>query len=76
MEGEIPFAKRVPENTLETWRKHGIVPRGAIREIMELMHRSHMGVDHIDKKRRELGMDKARERILMDMASRREMDAA
>jgi carbon-monoxide dehydrogenase catalytic subunit len=45
VEGEIPFAKRVPEKTLELWRKMGIVPRGAMREIMELMHRSHMGVD-------------------------------
>jgi carbon-monoxide dehydrogenase catalytic subunit len=45
VEGEIPFANRVPPNTLETWRKHGIVPRGAMREIMELMHRTHMGVD-------------------------------
>jgi carbon-monoxide dehydrogenase catalytic subunit len=45
VEGEIPFAKRVPPKTLETWRKAGIVPRGAMREIMELMHRTHMGVD-------------------------------
>ena len=45
VDGEIPFAQRVPEKTLETWRKQGIVPRGAMREIMELMHRSHMGVD-------------------------------
>ena len=45
VEGEIPFAKRVPEKTLETWRKEGIVPRGAMREIMEMMHRTHMGVD-------------------------------
>ena len=45
IEGEIPFAKRVPEKTLETWRKHDIVPRGAMREIMELMHRTAMGVD-------------------------------
>ncbi len=45
VEGEIPFAKRVPPKTLETWRKQGIVPRGAMREIMEIMHRSHMGVD-------------------------------
>ena len=45
VEGEIPFAKRVPPKTLETWRKHGIVPRGAMREIMELMNRTHMGVD-------------------------------
>ncbi|MEJ2038902.1 MAG: anaerobic carbon-monoxide dehydrogenase catalytic subunit [Desulfosarcinaceae bacterium] len=45
VEGEIPFAKRVPPKTLETWRKHGVVPRGSMREIMELMHRTHMGVD-------------------------------
>ncbi|MBW2099284.1 MAG: carbon monoxide dehydrogenase, partial [Deltaproteobacteria bacterium] len=45
VEGEIPFTKRVPEKTLETWRKNGIVPRGAMREIMEIMHRTHMGVD-------------------------------
>lgn len=45
VEGEIPFAKRVPAKTLETWRKAGVVPRGAMREIMELMHRTHMGVD-------------------------------
>lgn len=45
VEGEIPFARRVPEKTLETWRKYGVVPRGAMREIMELMHRTHMGVD-------------------------------
>jgi len=45
VEGEIPFAKRVPEKTLETWRKQGVVPRGAMREIMELMHRTHIGVD-------------------------------
>jgi len=45
VDGEIPFAKRVPEKTLETWRRLGIVPRGAMREIMELMHRTHMGID-------------------------------
>ncbi len=45
VDGEIPFTKRVPEKTLETWRKHGIVPRGAMREIMEMMHRTAMGVD-------------------------------
>ncbi|MFH1351761.1 MAG: anaerobic carbon-monoxide dehydrogenase catalytic subunit [Pseudomonadota bacterium] len=45
VEGEIPFVSRVPAKTLETWRKHGVVPRGAMREIMEMMHRTHMGVD-------------------------------
>lgn len=43
--GEIPFAKRVPDKTLETWRKLDIVPRGAMREVMELMSRTHMGCD-------------------------------
>ena len=45
VDGEIPFAKRVPAETLAVWRKLGIVPRGAMREIMELMHRTHIGVD-------------------------------
>ncbi len=45
VDGEMPMVKRVPEKTLETWRKEGIVPRGAMREIMEMMHRSAMGVD-------------------------------
>jgi len=45
VEGEIPFVSRVPPKTLETWRKLNIVPRGSMREIMEMMHRTHMGVD-------------------------------
>jgi len=45
VEGEIPFVSRVPPKTLEKWRELGIVPRGAMREIMEIMHRTHMGVD-------------------------------
>ncbi|MCP4626341.1 MAG: anaerobic carbon-monoxide dehydrogenase catalytic subunit [bacterium] len=45
VDGEIPFTKRVPAKTLETWRKEGIVPRGAMREIMDMMHRTAMGVD-------------------------------
>lgn len=32
-------------------------------------------IEHIDKKRKNLGLDKARERILYDMAMRREMEA-
>jgi carbon-monoxide dehydrogenase catalytic subunit len=45
VEGEIPLVKRVPAKTLETWRREGIVPRGAMREIMEMMHRTAIGVD-------------------------------
>jgi carbon-monoxide dehydrogenase catalytic subunit len=33
-------------------------------------------IAHIDKKRKQLGIDRARERVLMDMSDRREMDAA
>ena len=33
-------------------------------------------IAHIDKKRQELGIDKARERVLMDMADRRDIEAA
>jgi carbon-monoxide dehydrogenase catalytic subunit len=32
-------------------------------------------IAHIDKKRAALGIDKARERVLMDMAMRRELEA-
>jgi carbon-monoxide dehydrogenase catalytic subunit len=35
---------------------------------------AHMMIAHIDKKRKELGIDKARERVLYDMAMRRELD--
>ena len=32
-------------------------------------------IDHIDKKRKLLGLDKARERVLFDMEMRRSMEA-
>ncbi len=44
-EGEIPFIKRVPQKTLEAWRKLDIVPRGAMLEVMELLQRTHAGMD-------------------------------
>jgi len=37
---------------------------------------ARMMIEHIDKKRRALGIDKTRERVLFDMASRRELEAA
>jgi carbon-monoxide dehydrogenase catalytic subunit len=33
-------------------------------------------IQHIDKKRKDLGIDKARERVLMDMADRQKLEAA
>jgi len=44
-EGEIAFVRRAPEKRQEVWRKLGIVPRGIDREVVELLHRTHMGVD-------------------------------
>ncbi len=37
---------------------------------------AHMMIAHIDKKRRALGIDKGKERVLMDMKDRRELEAA
>ncbi|OGO18523.1 MAG: carbon-monoxide dehydrogenase catalytic subunit [Chloroflexi bacterium RBG_16_50_11] len=44
-EGELLFIKNAPLKRQEIWRKLGVVPRGIDREIVELMHRTHMGVD-------------------------------
>jgi carbon-monoxide dehydrogenase catalytic subunit len=44
--GEVNFATRAPQKTLERWRKWNIVPRGVDREVCEAMHRTNIGVDH------------------------------
>ncbi len=44
-EGEILFAERAPKPRYELWKKHGVVPRNIDREIVEIMHRTHIGVD-------------------------------
>jgi carbon-monoxide dehydrogenase catalytic subunit len=43
--GELTYIKRAPKKRQEIWRKLDIVPRGCDIEIVELMHRTHMGVD-------------------------------
>lgn len=43
--GNLEFLGRVPAQRKEIWEKLGIVPRGIDREIVEIMHRTHMGVD-------------------------------
>jgi carbon-monoxide dehydrogenase catalytic subunit len=40
------------------------------------MKHAHKMIAHIDKKRKALGIDKARERVLMDMADRQKLEAA
>ena len=44
-EGELLFLKRAPLKRQELWRKLGVAPRGIDREVVEIMHRTHMGVD-------------------------------
>ena len=44
-EGEILFLKRAPLKRQEIWRQQGVAPRGIDREIVEIMHRTHIGVD-------------------------------
>ncbi|WDP89479.1 MAG: anaerobic carbon-monoxide dehydrogenase catalytic subunit [Desulfobacter sp.] len=44
-EGEILYMKRAPEALYEKWKKQGVLPRNIDREIVEIMHRTHMGVD-------------------------------
>ena len=44
-EGEILYLKRAPAPLYEKWKKQGVLPRNIDREIVEIMHRTHMGVD-------------------------------
>ncbi|HKK91176.1 MAG TPA: anaerobic carbon-monoxide dehydrogenase catalytic subunit [Desulfobacteraceae bacterium] len=44
-EGELLYAKRAPATLYEKWKKQGVIPRNIDREIVEIMHRTHMGVD-------------------------------
>lgn len=44
-QGGLSFMRRAPESRQEIWAKLGVGPRGIDREIVELMHRTHMGVD-------------------------------
>ncbi|MCG8637884.1 MAG: anaerobic carbon-monoxide dehydrogenase catalytic subunit, partial [Desulfobacterales bacterium] len=44
-EGELLYLKRAPEALYRKWEKHGVRPRSIDREIVEIMHRTHIGVD-------------------------------
>ncbi|OPX68132.1 MAG: acetyl-CoA decarbonylase/synthase complex subunit alpha [Methanoregulaceae archaeon PtaB.Bin108] len=44
LRNKIQMAERAPEKTKDAWKKLGIVPRSVDREIVESMHRIHMGV--------------------------------
>ena len=44
-EGTQHMLRRAPEKRQEVWRKQGVEPRSIDREIVEILHRTHMGVD-------------------------------
>lgn len=44
-EGELAYLKRAPKPLYEKWKKMGVLPRNVDREIVDIMHRTHMGVD-------------------------------
>lgn len=44
-EGEVLFLRRAPLKRQELWRREGAAPRGIDREVVEIMHRTHIGVD-------------------------------
>jgi carbon-monoxide dehydrogenase catalytic subunit len=45
-EGPIRFTRRAPAQRVALWQSLGIDPRGIDREIVECMHRTHIGVDN------------------------------
>jgi len=44
-EGEVLSVKKAPAARYEIWKKQGVIPRNIDREVVEIMHRTHMGVD-------------------------------
>jgi carbon-monoxide dehydrogenase catalytic subunit len=44
-DGELSYLKRAPAPLYEKWKQNGVLPRNIDREIVEIMHRTHMGVD-------------------------------
>ncbi|RME88377.1 MAG: anaerobic carbon-monoxide dehydrogenase catalytic subunit [Anaerolineae bacterium] len=43
---KLPMAARAPKARQELWEKTGVYPRGIDRENVEMLHRTHMGVDN------------------------------
>jgi carbon-monoxide dehydrogenase catalytic subunit len=44
-EGELITLRKAPLKRQELWRQQGVAPRGIDREVVEIMHRTHIGVD-------------------------------
>ncbi len=44
--GELKMPLRAPEKRVKLWKELRVMPRGIDREIVETMHRTHIGVDN------------------------------
>lgn len=44
-DGELLYLKRAPKPLYDKWKKTGVLPRNIDREVVEIMHRTHIGVD-------------------------------
>jgi carbon-monoxide dehydrogenase catalytic subunit len=44
-EGTVKMAETAPPERVKLWKQLGITPRSVDREIVEIMHRTHIGVD-------------------------------
>jgi len=44
-EGYVLYVRRAPQKRQQIWHKLGITPRGIDREIVETLHRTHVGND-------------------------------
>lgn len=43
--GELEIYKRAPEKRQKLWQELGVIPRGVDREVVEALHRTHIGDD-------------------------------
>jgi carbon-monoxide dehydrogenase catalytic subunit len=44
-QGEIIYLQRAPKKRQGIWHKLGVAPRGIDREVVDIMHRTHVGTD-------------------------------
>jgi carbon-monoxide dehydrogenase catalytic subunit len=44
-QGETIYIQHAPEKRQKIWKQWGVVPRGVDREVVDILHRTHMGDD-------------------------------
>ena len=47
--GQVAPVVRAPKKRQERWKEHGVMPRGVDREVVEALHRTHIGDDQDPK---------------------------